>query len=53
MYVWEKEEENNDPTFTQVLQLYLEPTSCSVFIFFSIVQLQSLSSSASAVYGSL
>lgn len=44
MYVWEKEEEeNSDPTFTKVLQLYLEQTSCSVFIFLSIVQLQSLS----------
>lgn len=44
MYVWEKEEEeNSDPTFTKVLQLYLEQTSCSIFIFLSIVQLQSLS----------
>lgn len=43
MYVWEKEDENSDPTFTKVLQLYLEQTSCSVFIFLSIVQLQSLS----------
>lgn len=42
MYVWEKEEnENSDPTI--VLQLYLEQTSSSVFIFLSIVQLQSLS----------
>lgn len=42
MYVWEKEEdENSDPTI--VLQLYLEQTSSSVFIFLSSVQLQSLS----------
>lgn len=39
--MYEKKDENSDPTI--VLQLYLEQTSSSVFIFLSIVQLQSLS----------